>query len=87
MAHIGEELGLVAAGCLELPALFLNLAEQLGVLDGEHRLRRERLHEVYDLLVEFTWLAAPDDQRADDLVRPQQRNNQDAAISGVETIF
>ena len=84
VAHIREELGLVAAGCLQLPALLLDLAEQLGVLDGEHRLGREGLQQVDDLLVEFTRLAAPDDQRADDLVRPEQRNDQDAAISGVE---
>ena len=36
------------------------------------------------MLVEFTRLAAPDDQRADDLVRPEQRNDQDAAIAGIE---
>ena len=84
VAHIREELGLVAAGCLQLPAFLLDLAEQLRVLNGEHRLGRKGFHQVNDLLVEFTRLATPDDKRADDLVRPEQRNDQDAAIAGVE---
>ena len=37
--------------------------------------------------IEFARFAAPDDQRADDLVRPEQRNDQDAAISGIENDF
>ncbi len=40
-----------------------------------------------DLLVEVARLAAPDDECTDDLVRPQQRNDQDAAISGVTSYF
>lgn len=73
----------MAAGCFELPAFLLNLAEQLRVLDGKHRLGCEGFHQVHDLFAEFTWLAAPDDKRTDDLVRPEQWNHEDAAISGV----
>ena len=74
----------MAAGGLQLPAFLLYLAEQLGVLDRKHRLGREGLQQVDDLLVEFARFAAPDDQSANDLVRSEQRNDQDAAISGVE---
>src|SRR4051794_18599328 len=87
VAHIREELGFVAAGCLQLPALLLYLAEQLGVLDRKHRLRREGLQKVDDLLDEFARFAAPDNQSANDLVRSEQRNNENAAISGVENRF
>ena len=48
VAHVGEELRLVLARDLELPALLLDLAEQPRVLDRQHRLRRERLHQVDD---------------------------------------
>ena len=34
MGHIGEELRLMAAGGLQLPALFRDLVEEPGVLDG-----------------------------------------------------
>ena len=39
VAHVGEELRLVPAGDLELPALLLDLVEQPRVLDRQHRLR------------------------------------------------
>src|SRR2546425_3313377 len=48
--HVGEELALMLAGLLELPALVLDLAEQSRILDGQGRLRRERLQEVDDRL-------------------------------------
>ena len=35
MGHVGQELGLVAARGLELPALVRDLAEEAGVLDGQ----------------------------------------------------
>ena len=49
VGHVREELGLVAAGRLELPALVLELAEEAGVLDGDRRLGGERLEEIDDL--------------------------------------
>ena len=50
VAHICEELRLVAAGGLQFPAFLLNLAEQLGILNGKHRLGREGFHEMNDLV-------------------------------------
>src|SRR5262249_23796368 len=41
VAHAGDELRLVLARHLELTALFLDFREQIGVLDGQHGLRRE----------------------------------------------
>jgi hypothetical protein len=35
MGHVGEELGLVLAGDLELATLLLDLAEETRVLDGD----------------------------------------------------
>ena len=39
--HVGEELRLMPVGRFNLPALFLDLAEQPGVLDRQHGLGRE----------------------------------------------
>ena len=46
VGHVGEELGLVAAGGFELPALLPDFPEQPGVLDRERRLGRERHQDV-----------------------------------------
>ena len=40
--HVGQELGLVAVGDLELAALVPDLPEQPRVLDGQRRLARRR---------------------------------------------
>ena len=48
--HVGEELGLVLVGGLELAALVLDLVEQAHVLDRDHRLVGEGLQQR-DLLV------------------------------------
>jgi hypothetical protein len=44
MAHIGEELRLVLARDLELPALVLDFIEQAHILDGNHSLVSESRH-------------------------------------------
>ena len=49
VGHVGEELGLVAARGLELPALVLDLPEEPSVLDGEGRLGGEGLEQLDDL--------------------------------------
>ena len=72
MAHIGEELRLVLARDLELPALFLDLAEQARVLNRQHRLRSEGLEQIDGRLRKDSWLLASDDQRADDTIRPSK---------------
>src|SRR5450755_1524627 len=43
--HVGQELGLVLVGSLELPALVLNLMEQTRVLNSDHRLLRKCLEQ------------------------------------------
>ena len=68
MGHVGEELGLVAAGGLELPALVRDLAEQAGVLDGERGLRGERLSSRTISGANSPGVLLADRQDADDLV-------------------
>ena len=53
VAHIGEELRLVLARDLELPALLVDLAEQARVLDRQHRLGGEGLQQVDRVLGEL----------------------------------
>jgi len=50
VAHIGEELRLVLACFLDLPALFLDFLEQPDVFDGDHRLVGEGIGELNLLL-------------------------------------
>jgi signal transduction histidine kinase len=64
--HVGEKLGLVAARGFEEPALRLEFPEQVGVVDGQHRLRREGLQDGDDLGSEVTGRLAADCQYADD---------------------
>ena len=52
VAHVGQELRLVAAGHLELAALALDLLKQTRVLNGQHRLVGERLQQVDRLVAE-----------------------------------
>ncbi len=68
VAHVGEELRLVLARDLELPALLVDLAEQARVLDRQHRLRGEGLQQVDGALGELAGRLAAHHQRADDLV-------------------
>ena len=45
VGHVGQELRLVLAGDLELPTLVRDLAEEPGVLDGQHRLGGKGLQQ------------------------------------------
>ena len=47
MGHVGEEFRLVPVGGFDLPALFLDLAEQPGVLDRQGGLGREGLQKIH----------------------------------------
>ena len=71
VAHVGEELRLVLAGDLELPALLLDLAEQPRVLDRERRLAGEGLHQVDDARRELAGPLAQDGERAEHAVWPR----------------
>ena len=68
VAHIGEELRLVAARDFQLPALFLHLREQIGILDRQHRLGRKGLQELDRVARKFARLLASDDQGAEHAV-------------------
>ena len=84
VGHVGEELGLVAAGGLQQPTLVLDLVKEPGVLDGEGRLRGEGREEPDDVRIERAWPLARDDQDADDLVLAEQRNPEQRAMPGVD---
>jgi hypothetical protein len=80
VAHVGQELALVPACDLELPALGLDLAEQAGVLDRHDGLGGEGLQELDDLRRELTRDLAADDEPADEPVLPEQRHREQRAI-------
>src|SRR5882724_8524985 len=64
MGHVGEELGFVLVGDLKLLTLVFDLPEQPRVLYGENRLRRQGLHEIYNLCREIPCLTTIDGQSA-----------------------
>ena len=78
VAHIGEELRLVLARDLELPALVLDFVEQPRILDRQHRLRGESLDQVDGVLRERAGRAAAHHQHPDDLLTPRERRHQSA---------
>ena len=78
VAHVGQELRLVLAGDLELPALLLDLPEQPGILDREHRLVGEGLHQVDCPSRELRLLPAHEHERAEDPIGPDERDDEDA---------
>ena len=79
--HVGEELALVLARRFELPALVLDLAEQPRVLDGQSRLRRERLQQVDHLRRESPAAVPVHGQRAEQVVLAQERHCQNRTIA------
>ena len=80
VGHVGEELGLVAAGGLELAALVRDLAEEAGVLDGKGRLGGEGLEQLDDLRRERARRFPVDREPADQLVFAQQRDGEERAV-------
>src|SRR6266536_1551397 len=80
VAHVGEELRFVLACLRELAALLLDLAEQPRVLDCQYRLIGERFEEIDRALGKFAGRPAPHHQRADDMVRAEQRQHQHGSI-------
>ena len=62
VAHVGEELRFVLARDFELSAFVLDLVEQPRVLDRQHRLRGESLHQVDCILWEGARRLAAHDQ-------------------------
>ena len=81
MAHIGEELRLVLARHFELAALLLHFRKEIGILNGQYRLRREGLQQVYRVHGKLARLLSPHHQHADDPFRAEQRHDQQRAIA------
>src|SRR5207247_60634 len=81
VAHVGEELRLVPARDLELPALFLDLPEQPRVLDGQGRLGREGLQRLDDLRREFPGGLPDEDEAPDDLILAEERHRKRRPIA------
>ena len=84
VGHVGEELGLVAARRLELPALVRDLAEEAGVLDGQRRLGGEGLEQLDDLRRERAGRLPVDREPADQLVFAQHRDGEQRAGARAE---
>src|SRR5262245_49542136 len=82
VAHAGEELRLALACLRQLPALLLDLAEQSGVLNSQHRLGGEGLQQLDRAPGKFARLAAAHHQRADDLLGADQRHRQKGTETG-----
>ena len=83
VAHVGEELGLVLAGDLELAALLLDLLELPSVLDRQHGLGREGPQEIDHLWRKFPWRLATHGEPTEDTISPQEGNVQDRLKSGL----
>ena len=79
--HVRQELRFQLARFRQLLALRLALLEQPRILDGQHRLRGERLQQPHGRGREFTRDLAPDHQRAGYVLVAQQRHGDHRADS------
>src|SRR5262245_4568956 len=79
MAHVGDELGLVLAGNLQLAAFLCDLVEQARVLQRNHRLIGEALHECDHPRRELAGLAPVKDERAEWSVGTAKRDDEGSA--------
>ena len=84
VAHAGDELRLMLARHFELAALLLYFREQIGVLDGQHRLRREGLQQIEGVLGKRAGRFAPHHQHTDEAFRTKQWHNQRRSESGAQ---
>ena len=84
VGHVGQELGLVLARDLELPALRLELPEEPRVLDRQRGLPGEGLEEVHDLVREQSDRLPPHRQHAQDPLLRHERHRQDRAVAELE---
>src|SRR5262245_9928368 len=82
MAHVGEELGLVLAGDLELATLLLQLPKQTRVLDRQGGLRREGLNDFDHLRCEDAWRLTPDSETAKNPPFAYEWNAEQSAKAG-----
>ena len=84
VGHVGQELGLVAVGFLELAALVLDLAEEPGILDRQRRLAGECLEEAHDFRGELAGCLLGDGEAADQMALAHEWNAEDGADPGLE---
>ena len=82
VAHVGQELRLVLARDLHLPALLVDLGEQVRVLDRQHRLGGESLEQINRVLGERTRGFAAYYEYAHDVVAREQWNDEQGAVPG-----
>jgi len=82
VTHIGEELRLVLIGDLQLPAALLHLAEQFGIVHGDHRLIGEGLHQADGVRRKIARGPALYDERAEDFLRSDQRQDENRVEAG-----
>ncbi len=79
--HVGEELALVPARDLELPALVSDLTEEPCILNGERRLCGECLEQIDHLRREFAGSRSIDDETTEQVIFAQERHRQQRAVS------
>src|SRR5215475_7190434 len=82
VAHVGNELVLVLAGDLKLPALPGNLFEEACVLQCNGRLIREALHETDDGLWKLAGLSSAQDECSEWLLRREEWDNERSTKPG-----
>src|SRR5262249_50218485 len=79
VGHVGQELRLVPARDLHLPALLLQLPEQSRVLNGQRRLRGEGAEQLDGLGRELAGRLPLYRQGTDQPILPQQGNREQCA--------
>src|SRR5215467_1400710 len=82
VAHVREELRLVLARGLELPALDLDLAEETRVLDGERGLCREGPQQLKDSRRELPGDLPKDGEGAEQVLLADERHREQGAVTG-----
>src|SRR5712691_11760865 len=82
VAHVREELRLVLARGLELPALDLDLAEEARVLDGERGLCREGPQQLNDLRRELPADLPKDGEGAEQVLLADERHREQGSVAG-----
>src|SRR5262249_7895288 len=81
VAHVREELRLVLARGLELPALDLDLAEEARVLDGERGLCREGTQQLNDLRRELSGDLPKDSEGAEQVLLTDERHPEQSWVA------
>src|SRR5215211_6501712 len=84
MTHVRKELGFMFTRQLKLLAIVLNLAEQPSILNGQDGLGGKGLQQFHGSVDELSRLLSSDDESTYDLCLPEQRDNQQRAVAGMQ---